>query len=137
LRAKHVVASQISLVIGFGYRETNQTHGFGGQLTIDATNLSLPITTALRDIFRQHYNGQVVRNVYVSAGHLAPEGVEQIDLFTPVVINTRQRTIDTVIDDIRKRFGVGAVFKSSSVAGGTMLNRIGLVGGHNGGNAYG
>ena len=53
------------------------------------------------------------------------------------MINTRQRTIDTVIDDIRKKFGVGAVFKSSSVAGGTMLNRIGLVGGHNGGNAYG
>ncbi len=78
-----------------------------------------------------------MRNVYVSAGRLAPEGVEQIDLFTPVVINTRQRTIDTVIDDIRKKFGVGAVFKSSSVAGGTMLNRIGLVGGHNGGNAYG
>ncbi|MBJ7693668.1 excinuclease ABC subunit A [Weissella confusa] len=137
LRAKHMVASQISLGIGFGYRETNQSHGFGGQLTIDATNLSLPITNALRDIFRQHYEGQVVRNVYVSAGRLAPEGVEQIDLFTPVVINTRQRTIDTVIDDIRKKFGVGAVFKSSSVAGGTMLNRIGLVGGHNGGNAYG
>ena len=137
LRAKHVVASQISLGIGFGYRTTGPNHGFSGQVTIDATNLSLPITNALREIFRTHYDGEVVRNIYVSAGRLAPDGVEQIDLFTPVTINMKQRQIDNVIDTIRQKFGVGAVFKSSSVAGGTMLNRIGLVGGHNGGNAYG
>jgi DNA polymerase V len=140
LRAKNVSASVVSLGIGFSYKESEKSasHGFSGQMTIDATNQSDKIAAALKLLFREHYQGEVVRNVYVSAGKLSPGNLMQLDLFEPRQQTESRHNIDFVVDDIRKKFGITSIIKSTSAGfGGTMINRAGLVGGHNGGNAFG
>ena len=65
-------------------------------------------------------------------------GFEQMDLLQPVQQQVNESKIDQVIDDIRRKFGLTSLVKLSSIGtGGTMIDRAGLVGGHNGGNAFG
>lgn len=79
-----------------------------------------------------------MRNLGVAAGKLQPAGYDQLDLLTPVKQQLNASKIDQVIDEIRQKFGVTSLVKLSSLSqGGTMIQRAGLVGGHNGGNAYG
>jgi len=140
LRAKHKVASMVSLYVGYSYASAQNSHsqGFSCQLAIDATNNSKPIVIALYQLFEQHYEGQVVRNLGVSVGKLAQEGQEQLDLFYNPQKQIRDDRLEQTIDQIRAKFGVTSIMKSSSLGnGGTMIQRAGLVGGHNGGNAYG
>lgn len=50
----------------------------------------------------------------------------------------KERDLDDTVDKIRNKYGVTSIVKLSSLGdGGTMIDRAGLVGGHNGGNAYG
>ncbi|MGL4688597.1 MAG: excinuclease ABC subunit A, partial [Leuconostoc mesenteroides] len=63
---------------------------------------------------------------------------EQLDLLQPIKKQLNETKIDQVVDDIRRKFGLTSLVKlSSSGDGGTMIDRAGLVGGHNGGNAFG
>ncbi|MBM7617922.1 DNA polymerase V [Weissella uvarum] len=136
LRSKHKMGGVVSLYIGSAMSET--VPGFSAQTKISPTNNSQMIVDALYKIFDAHYEGQVVRNIGVSVGKLEADGHEQLDLFIPVETNVKQHKIDSTIDDIRHKFGTTALVKLSSKSkGGTMIQRAGLVGGHNGGNAYG
>jgi DNA polymerase V len=140
LRAKNVAASILHLGIGFSYKESEESgsHGFSGQISIAPTNQSDEIATALKTLFRRHYQGEVVRNVYVAAGKLSAGNIVQLDLFEPVHQTESKHVVDHVVDDIRKKFGITSIVKLASAGmGGTMINRAGLVGGHNGGNAFG
>ena len=140
LRAKQLAAGTVSLFVGYSYKTSEQkkTHGFNVQMKIDPSNLSHIISTTLIDLFDEHYTEGGVRNLGVSVGKLQPAGYEQLDLLTPVVQQINASRIDQVVDDIRQKFGVTSLVKLSSLSqGGTMIQRVGLVGGHNGGNAYG
>lgn len=140
LRAKQLAADTVSLFVGYAYAtgEQKQTHGFNVQMKIEPSNLSHIISTALIDLFEEHYTDGSVRNLGVSVGKLQPAGYEQLDLLTPVVEQINASRIDQVVDDIREKFGITSLVKLSSLSiGGTMMQRAGLVGGHNGGNAYG
>ena len=45
--------------------------------------------------------------------------------------------MDQVVDQLRQRFGAAAIVRSLSLEhGARAIERAGLVGGHNGGNAY-
>ncbi|WP_420825617.1 excinuclease ABC subunit A [Weissella uvarum] len=136
LRSHNKTCGVVSLGSGSALSETQK--GFSAQAKIDATNQSHKIVAALLAIFDQHYEGQVIRHISVSVGQLQPALGEQLDLFVSPVEDMKQQQVDTTIDHIRKKYGVTAIVKSSSkIDGGTMLDRAGLVGGHNGGNAYG
>lgn len=140
LRAKRLAAGTVSLFVGYSYAtsEQKQTHGFNVQMKIAPSNLSHVICNTLIELFEDHYTDGSVRNLGVSVGKLQPAGYEQLDLLTPVVEQINASRIDQVVDDIRKKFGITSLVKLSSLSrGGTMIQRAGLVGGHNGGNAYG
>ncbi|TYC47890.1 excinuclease ABC subunit A [Weissella muntiaci] len=139
LRAKHKNAGVVSLYVGSSYASSENGHkGFSAQMAIQPTNKSQPIVQALWQIFDTHYDDAVVRNLGVSAGKLSDDGVEQMDLFTPVQKQVENSTLERTIDAIRNKYGVTSLVKLSSLSnGGTMIQRAGLVGGHNGGNAYG
>ncbi|MCM0582232.1 excinuclease ABC subunit A [Weissella diestrammenae] len=140
LRAKNKQAGVISLQIGFSYASSENAHqgGFSAQLSIEHTDKSKPIVAALWRIFDEHYAGQAIRHIGVSAGKLIDAGAEQMDLFVAPKVLEEESNIEKTIDAIRAKFGVTSIVKSSSmIEGGTMINRVGLVGGHNGGNAYG
>lgn len=140
LRSKHKNTGVISLYVGFSYASSvNAKHsGFSAQMSIYSTNQSQPIVQALWQIFDGHYNGEVVRNLGVSAGKLSPDGHEQMDLFISPEKQVEKSVLERTIDEIRSKYGVTSLVKLSSIGnGGTMIQRAGLVGGHNGGNAYG
>ncbi|WP_419154756.1 Y-family DNA polymerase [Weissella minor] len=136
LRSKNQVGSVVSLYIGSALAE--EQSGFSAQMKVEPTNQSHKIVQTLNTIFDMHYEGQTVRHIGVSVGKLSIDFGSQLDLFTPVEEDIRAQQIDTTIDRIREKFGVMSIVKSSSkIDGGTMIDRAGLVGGHNGGNAYG
>lgn len=136
LRHKNQTCGVVSLSIGSALCE--QMPGFSAQMKIDSTNQSHKIVQALEIIFDQHYDQQIIRHIGVSVGKLSTDFGSQLDLFVPVEQDMKQQQVDTTIDQIRHKFGLTAIVKSSSkIDGGTMIERAGLVGGHNGGNAYG
>ncbi|GAK31580.1 possible DNA-directed DNA polymerase [Weissella oryzae SG25] len=140
LRAKHKNTGVVSLYVGFSYAASQDSNrsGFSAQMKIESTNRSQPIVQALWQIFDAHYDKEVVRNLGVSAGKLTPDGHEQMDLFIAPNKQVEASLLEKTIDEIRAKYGVTSLVKLSSLGqGGTMINRAGLVGGHNGGNAYG
>ena len=61
----------------------------------------------------------------------------QLDLIAQPETQIKTNKIDKVVDELRKRFGTTAVMLAMSKNdGGTAINRVSLVGGHNGGNIY-
>ena len=108
------------------------------QTKITPTSSSHKISQALLNLYEDYEEGGIVRNVGVSAGKVQPALFEQLDLLQPVKKQLNETKIDQVIDDIRRKFGLTSLVKLSSIGdGGTMIDRAGLVGGHNGGNALG
>ncbi len=136
MRSKNQVGSVVSLYIGSALAE--EQSGVSAQMKVEPTNQSHKIVQTLNTIFDMHYEGQTIRHIGVSVGKLSIDFGSQLDLFTPFEEDIKAQQIDTAIDRIRKKFGVTSIVKSSSkIDGGTMIDRAGLVGGHNGGNAYG
>lgn len=140
LRAKNKNTGVVSLYVGFSYASSVNAKrtGFAAQMSIDSTNNSQKIVRALWQIFDDHYDNEIVRNLGVSAGKLSQGGFEQMDLLQPVEQQVDHSILEKTIDQIRTKYGVTSLVKLSSIGnGGTMIQRAGLVGGHNGGNAYG
>lgn len=105
LRAKNKVAGSLSLFIGYSYVSSEAKHrrGFNVQTKITATNNSHKISQALLNLYNDHEEGGIVRNVGVSAGKVQPAGFEQFDLLQPVQQQVNESKIDQVIDDIRRK----------------------------------
>lgn len=139
LRSKGKQAGVVSLYVGFAYSNDDEDGktGFQAQISIDSTNNSNTIVKTLHYIFDKHYKGQAVRNLGVSVGKLVDGGQEQLDLLNDPIKQVKERDLDETVDKIRNQFGVTSIVKLSSLGeGGTMIDRAGLVGGHNGGNTY-
>lgn len=132
-RLRHAQQQTRVLSLGLGY---SQGGGFSRQVKISPTNLSSDVVTSLKWLFDEYYDGSMVRNVYVSAGKLVSDHQQQLDLFAPDS-QQKDEKLDKAIDRIREKYGTAAVVKASSLGeGGTMIKRVGLVGGHAGGNTY-
>lgn len=88
-------------------------------------------------MFKQDWQGETVRNIAVSLGRLSRASGQQLSLFAPPQKQVKQYQFDQLVDQLRDKFGPTAVFYGNSLKrGGTMLERAGLVGGHNGGNSF-
>jgi len=139
LRHHRKQAAEIALGIGFSYRasEEDGRSGFSGRMRIDPTNDNRAIATALLRIFNRNWDGQAIRNVYVSCNRLSEDTGQQLDLFSPARVQIKRTDLERTVDTIRGRFGFTAlVYAKSAQQGGTAINRASLVGGHNGGNSY-
>ncbi|WP_225047050.1 Y-family DNA polymerase [Lacticaseibacillus kribbianus] len=139
LRHHHQKAGRVSLSIGFSYAasEEEKRTGFSHSATIPPTNQDAELSAALVRLFRSAWDGQVVRNVAVSTGHLSPDCGEQLNLLEPVRTQLHRSDLNRALDAIRTRFGfTRLVYATSLLQGATAISRAGLVGGHNGGNAY-
>ena len=129
-------AGEIGLSIGFsGY--TMGRSGFAHHHRIATTADSREIVKELLLMFKQDWDGESVRNIAVSLGRLSKLSGQQLSLFSPAQKQVKQYQFDRLVDQLRDRFGPTAVFYGTSLKrGGTMLERAGLVGGHNGGNSF-
>ncbi|GAK31646.1 possible DNA-directed DNA polymerase [Weissella oryzae SG25] len=135
LRAEHLISGQVTLTLGGSWQNSTSVRG---QFGLSPTNQTSKLVVAFETIFEQIYQGQSIRNIYVAAQKVQANKREQLDLFVDYRQDDKQKRLDQVVDMLRKQYGVTAIIKSNSLgAGGTMLSRAGLVGGHRGGNAYG
>ncbi|APX71438.1 Y-family DNA polymerase [Companilactobacillus allii] len=137
IRSRHKMARNIHLYVGFGFNQISDKSGFGKSKKIEATNLNKDIVAQLLLMFRELYNGEIVRNISVSVGDLTDDNDLQLDIFQKADKQIKAHDLDYLVDDIRKRFGFNSLIKASSLLdAGTAKSRASLVGGHSGGNAY-
>lgn len=139
MRHHRQLAGCISLSIGFGYSsiEDDGRQGFSRSMRIDPTSNSQELTKYCLKMFRDQWNGEVVRNIAVSLSRLSDNSGLQLDLFQRPERQIKTAAEDEVLDRLRDRFGSTAVIKAKNLKkGGTFLQRAGLVGGHNGGNVF-
>ncbi|MFD1393822.1 Y-family DNA polymerase [Lacticaseibacillus jixianensis] len=139
LRHHRKKAGSISLSIGFSFASAEATgrSGFSHTTRLLPTNRNDELNEALIMLFRRYWQGEVIRNVAVYTGRLAPDTGEQLDLLTPVDEQVRATDLARTVDELRRKFGFTAiVYAKSKLRGGTAIQRASLVGGHNGGNSY-
>ncbi|HAT55084.1 MAG TPA: excinuclease ABC subunit A [Lactobacillus sp.] len=139
LRHHHKLAGCLSLSIGFSYAasEEDGRGGFHQSMRIPPTDSNKEIVANLTMMFRNHWEGQTIRNIAVYTSRLAPNTGLQLDLFSDPTRQIKNARFEAIVDAIRERYGFRAiVFARSKIHGGTAINRASLVGGHNGGNAY-
>lgn len=139
LRHRKKQTSCVHLYLGFSYAESEGSDrtSISHEQKITTTSDNRELVGAVMDLFHKYWHGERVRNVGVSYTRLSSSNAQQLDIFADPEVQIKKSKVDKVADEIRDKFGATAIFKGHSLEkGGTMLKRSGLVGGHNGGNAY-
>jgi len=113
LRGLGTKASQVSVSI-----RTSGFIDYSHQLQLDGyTDITGEIYENARALFDESWRGEPIRLLGVSAGGLNYTGEEQISLFDTKNREDSSRT-DKVVDEIRERFGKGAIMRASLVSTG-------------------
>jgi DNA polymerase V len=137
LRHQHLVTSCIHLGIGFSLATTTDRSGFAHELKIPPTDNTFELNRQLLFIFNSYWQNEPIRHISVSFSHLQLKSGDQLNLFISPEKQLKKIMFNQVIDQIRDRFGTTSLmYANSLVKGGTFRQRINLVGGHNGGNAF-
>lgn len=98
-----------------------------------ATNLGSKILPAVTELFdRIADNKLLVRRLTICAGRLTPDdGCQQIDMFTDVEAEEREKKLQDAVISIKKRYGKNAILRGISYEeSATMRDRNGYIGGH-------
>lgn len=132
IRRNNQQTDVVHLDIGFGFTSENQWNGFNHQLKLNTpTSDSKIIVDHLYYLFDKYWQGQAVRRIGVSLGHLKSEKYQQLSLLENPVRQSEHIDIENTIDNINKKFGNMSIFKASSLLdGSTALYRSKLIGGH-------
>lgn len=133
LRSHHVQTTVVHVGIGYSYNSPED--GFSRQQKIPATDRSKPLAEAVFLLFHKFYTpGCFVRNISITCGGLVESGAFQFSLFEEPEQQLKEAKLDSLIDDIRNRFGFTSIVHGySALEAGTVIKRASLVGGHAGG----
>ncbi|MCD7825920.1 MAG: DNA methylase [Clostridiaceae bacterium] len=150
---KELVTDSITLDIGYD-RENCDKGKYSGSVKTDRygrlvpkpahgstrlsspTNLGSEIITATVGIFDRIVDRNLtVRRITIAAGHVTEDtGTYQIDLFTDVEKQEKEKKLQSAMANIKRKFGKNAVLKGTSyLEGATMRERNGQIGGHRSG----
>ena len=132
IRRNNQQTTVVHLGIGFSFSPENAWDGFAHQLKLTApTSDSKIITDTLYYLFDKYWQGQPIRRIAVSLGHLSSEKFQQLSLLENPIRQSEHITIENTIDGINKKFGSMSIFKASSLLdGSTAIYRSKLIGGH-------
>ncbi|MGG6448270.1 hypothetical protein [Pseudobacillus badius] len=132
LRSHRVSAGKIALAIS--YSRDIEERGFKHQMQLPRhTNCTKDLNTQFEKLFKKHWRGQPVRQIFVVCGKLEPALYEQIDLFSTNEELEKKHALDEAMDEIRFRFGKSSIFWAHSLLpAGTFLKRANTIGGHKG-----
>ncbi len=100
------------------------------------TNLGSEIVTAALALFDRIADPSLtVRFINIAVGHVTEDtGVYQIDLFTDIEKQEKEKKLQSTIAAIKRRFGKNAVLKGTNyLEGATTRERNGQIGGHRSG----
>lgn len=136
LRRNDFYCRGISLKIGFSkdYKEV----GFSRDFRLPGpTQETRKLNHYFKHIFLENWDNQPVRQIYLSCTKVAPAKVLQPKLFNLEYEEVKEEKIDTVLDELKEKYGKTAIFKGHSLEeGSTFLERSGFVGGHKGDSEY-
>lgn len=120
----------ISLYVGYA-KEARALHG-GGSRTLPSHTDSLRLLAGeVDELYRERVDRRLpIRRLGVSLSGLVPVGLAQPDLFSKERID-RERTLNRMVNLIRKRFGRGSLLRGTSyLPAATGRERSTLIGGH-------
>ena len=119
-----------TISFGVGYSQDELGGGFYRSRTIEQpTNVTMEIYRVCLQLFHENYQGKTVRQISMSLGNLVDDFEMQLNLFD--LKGWKKRELGYVVDDIRGRFGSGAILRAVSyTSAGTAKHRAKLVGGH-------
>ncbi len=131
LRKHGVVAEVIGVSVGFAEPDADGRTHWGGQTRIDPSNRTDDLIRAVRFLLHKKWQGNAIRSVGVRAGRISKPATIQTSLFEDPAKVEAQMRLEASLDKIRDRFGYKAIVRGySKTAGGTAIDRAGLVGGH-------
>ena len=108
--------------------------GAHGSTRLDnPTNLSSQLMAATTELFDHIANRNLtVRRITIAANRVVKDqGILQVDLFTDTSKLEREKSLQTTMLGIKKKFGKNAVLKGTNyLEGATMRERNGQIGGH-------
>ncbi|PZE22594.1 DNA polymerase IV [Paenibacillus xerothermodurans] len=126
-RAKGYMGRVIS--VGVGGADFDRPTGFHRQMTLpDPTNITQEVHSAVRTLFRRHWDGLPVRRLSVTLSGLTSHKQYQLTFF-----NNREkiRGLERATDQIKNRFGGAAILRASSLMdSGQARDRTAKIGGH-------
>jgi nucleotidyltransferase/DNA polymerase involved in DNA repair len=118
-------------VVSVGAAETDgeRSTGFGRQTTLQhPTSLTHEVAAAVRKLFIDNWQGLPVSNLYISLTQLTDDSTYQLTLFDD---RAAAYDIERVNDNIKDRYGSGAIMRASSLlASGVARERSEQIGGH-------
>lgn len=108
--------------------------GAHGSTRLDnPTNLSSQLMAATTELFDRIANRNLtVRRITIAANRVVKDqGILQVDLFTDTSKLEREKSLQTTMLGIKKKFGKNVVLKGTNyLEGATMRERNGQIGGH-------
>lgn len=132
LRREKKKTRRVTLYVGYGF--SSPLPAIHAQLSIEATNSTATLISAILSIFRDKYKTGPVRRLGITFGSLCDDTFELISLFEDSDTNTKQDTVQKVIDTIRRQYGFLSVQRATVLTSGSRaIMRSKLVGGHSAG----
>ena len=147
---KHMVTDSITIDVGYD-RENVDKGDYIGAVCTDhygrmvpkpahgstklqaATNLGSKILPAVTELFDRIADKKLlVRRLTICAGRLIPDdGCQQIDMFSDVEAEEREKKLQEAVISIKNRYGKNAILRGISYEeSATMRDRNGYIGGH-------
>ncbi len=150
LTDKKLVTDSVTLDLGYD-RISVDDGSYSGEIHIDhygrfvpkpshgtvhldtPTNLESQLMPAVLSVFDRISNPSLfVRRVTITANHVTEDpGYVQMDLFTDIDKQKRERQLQSAVLTIKKRYGKNAILRGTNFEeGATMRERNGQIGGH-------
>ncbi|RRK10835.1 Y-family DNA polymerase [Lactiplantibacillus garii] len=131
LRQHNVLGEVVGIQVGFATPDEHHRHGWSAQTKIDPTNTTNDLIRAVQYLFEKKWRGNALRNLGVRVNRISHPSTFQLSLFDDVERHAADLRLAHTIDQIRRRYGYGAIVRGySKKAAGTAIDRAKLVGGH-------
>lgn len=128
---KEVTADCVSISISYDHKFNQPSTGKSEKL-FQPTNSTDTLTKAvlnLYDLTTNRFTG--IRRISISFDHLMPATFEQLSLFTDIVAQEKEKSIQQALLHIRKRYGNNAVMKGYNLLEcSNLMERNAQIGGH-------
>ncbi|MDZ5471108.1 UV damage repair protein UvrX (plasmid) [Bacillus sp. 31A1R] len=119
-----------TISFGVSYSQEEFGGGFYRSRTVEQpTNITMDIYRICLELFQENYEGKTVRKISMALSNIVDDREYQLNIFD--LNGWKKRELGYVVDQIRNRFGSGALLRAVSYTNaGTAKHRAKLVGGH-------
>lgn len=118
--------------LGIGYSKNTPGGFYHMQKIVTGTTSEKVIYDICVNIFDKYYEDLPIRKVSITLGKLSDDTGVQLNLFESFDDIKREKSGNTAIDEIKKKYGNNSILKASSLlADSTIKDRNGKIGGHN------